>query len=62
VNFLLHNELNPLNKFLIVLSSSAVAKIEAARSFTSKELLAPKVAMFSSRGPTIHYDNIIKVP
>ncbi|CAO2171735.1 unnamed protein product [Urochloa humidicola] len=43
-----------------IASSSAVAKIEPARSFTSKELLAPKVASFSSRGPPIHYVDIIK--
>ncbi|XP_004970240.1 subtilisin-like protease SBT3.5 isoform X1 [Setaria italica] len=41
-------------------SSSAVAKIEPARTFTSKELLAPKVAAFSSRGPSIHNADVIK--
>jgi len=40
--------------------SSAVAKIEPARSFTSKEILAPKVAAFSSRGPSIYNADVIK--
>jgi len=41
-------------------TSSPVAKIEPARSFTSKELLAPKVAAFSSRGPSIYNADVIK--
>ncbi|XP_039849486.1 subtilisin-like protease SBT3.5 isoform X2 [Panicum virgatum] len=41
-------------------ASSPVAKIEPARSFTSKELLAPKVAAFSSRGPSIYNADVIK--
>jgi hypothetical protein len=47
---------------MIVSSSSPVAKIEPARSFTSKEILAPKVAAFSSRGPSIYNADVIKVP
>ncbi|XP_025814766.1 subtilisin-like protease SBT3.5 isoform X1 [Panicum hallii] len=41
-------------------ASSPVAKIEPARSFTSKEILAPKVAAFSSRGPSIYNADVIK--
>ncbi|XP_066335172.1 subtilisin-like protease SBT3.8 [Miscanthus floridulus] len=41
-------------------ASSPVAKIEPSRSVTSKELLAPKVAAFSSRGPAIDYADVIK--
>ncbi|XP_025814236.1 subtilisin-like protease SBT3.7 [Panicum hallii] len=40
--------------------SSPVAKIEPARSITGKEILAPKVASFSSRGPSPDYADIIK--
>jgi hypothetical protein len=48
--------------FKLLISSPPVAKIEPARSVTSKELLAPKVAAFSSRGPAIDYADVIKVP
>uniref|UniRef100_A0ACD5TS72 Uncharacterized protein n=1 Tax=Avena sativa TaxID=4498 RepID=A0ACD5TS72_AVESA len=40
--------------------SSAVAKIEPARTVTGQEILAPKVASFSSRGPSPDYPDIIK--
>ncbi|XP_047060891.1 subtilisin-like protease SBT3.8 [Lolium rigidum] len=41
-------------------TSSAVAKIEPTRTVTGKEILAPKVASFSSRGPSPDYPDIIK--
>ncbi|KAF7082257.1 hypothetical protein CFC21_086132 [Triticum aestivum] len=41
-------------------ASSPMAKIEPARTVTGKEMLAPKVAMFSSRGPSPDYPAIIK--
>ncbi|VAI41763.1 unnamed protein product [Triticum turgidum subsp. durum] len=41
-------------------ASSPMAKIEPARTVTGKEILAPKVAMFSSRGPSPDYPAIIK--
>ncbi|XP_062207124.1 subtilisin-like protease SBT3.7 isoform X2 [Phragmites australis] len=44
----------------IVAASSPVAKIEPARSITGKDILAPKVASFSSRGPSPDYADIIK--
>ncbi|CAO2197295.1 unnamed protein product [Urochloa humidicola] len=37
-----------------------IAKIEPASSITGKQVLAPKVAMFSSRGPSIKYPTILK--
>ncbi|CAO2166686.1 unnamed protein product [Urochloa humidicola] len=37
-----------------------IAKIEPASSVTGKQVLAPKVAMFSSRGPSIKYPTILK--
>ncbi|CAO2194950.1 unnamed protein product [Urochloa humidicola] len=40
--------------------SSPVARIEPARTSTGKEILAPKVASFSSRGPSPDYADIIK--
>ncbi|XP_047055259.1 subtilisin-like protease SBT3.9 [Lolium rigidum] len=43
-----------------IASSSPVAKIEPARTVTGKEILAPKVASFSSRGPSPDYPDIIK--
>ncbi|XP_062223635.1 subtilisin-like protease SBT3.8 [Phragmites australis] len=39
---------------------SPVAKIEPARTVTGEEALTPKVAEFSSRGPSIHYPEVIK--
>ena len=39
-----------------------MAKIEPARSITGNDILAPKVASFSSRGPSPDYADIIKVP
>ncbi|WVZ78530.1 hypothetical protein U9M48_026225, partial [Paspalum notatum var. saurae] len=55
-------DLDTGNKIVEYMSatSSPVAKIEPARTFTSKELLAPKVAAFSARGPSIYYADIIK--
>ncbi|XP_071683987.1 subtilisin-like protease SBT3.8 [Lolium perenne] len=41
-------------------TSSAVAKIEPARTVIGKEILAPKVASFSFRGPSPDYPDIIK--
>ncbi|KAL6853829.1 hypothetical protein ACP4OV_019858 [Aristida adscensionis] len=40
--------------------SSPVAKIEPTRTIIGKEILAPKVAAFSSRGPSTDYPDIIK--
>ena len=60
---MLCNELNVFSyEFVVVSSSSPMAKIEPARSITGKEILAPKVASFSSRGPSPDYADIIKVP
>ncbi|KAJ1261017.1 hypothetical protein BS78_10G276100 [Paspalum vaginatum] len=55
-------DLDTGNKIVEYMSatSSPVAKIEPARTFTSKELLAPKVAAFSARGPSIYYADVIK--
>ncbi|CAL4954130.1 unnamed protein product [Urochloa decumbens] len=41
-------------------ASSPVVKIGPARSITGKEILAPKVASFSSRGPSTDYAEFIK--
>ncbi|KAE8796533.1 Subtilisin-like protease [Hordeum vulgare] len=41
-------------------TSSPVAKIEPARTVTGKEVLGPKVASFSSRGPSRDYPDVIK--
>uniref|UniRef100_A0A0D9V6P8 Subtilisin-like protease n=1 Tax=Leersia perrieri TaxID=77586 RepID=A0A0D9V6P8_9ORYZ len=41
-------------------ASSPVAKIEPTRTITGERVLAPKVAAFSSRGPSIDYPDIIK--
>ncbi|CAO2197303.1 unnamed protein product [Urochloa humidicola] len=40
--------------------SSPVARIEPARTIIGKDILAPKVAAFSSRGPSPDYADIIK--
>ena len=50
-----------LPKLLSYLSSSPVAKIEPPRTVTGEGILAPKVAAFSSRGPSVDYPDIIKV-
>ncbi|CAO2197300.1 unnamed protein product [Urochloa humidicola] len=42
-------------------ASSPVAKIKSARSVTGEEAVAPIVAAFSSRGPSIDYPEVIKV-
>jgi subtilisin family serine protease len=44
--------------FLVI--SSPVAKIQPAGTVTGKEVLAPKVTSFSSRGPSRDYPDIIK--
>ncbi|KAL5227785.1 hypothetical protein ABZP36_016050 [Zizania latifolia] len=44
----------------IIDASSPVAKIEPARTVTGERVLAPKVAAFSSRGPSVDYPDIIK--
>jgi hypothetical protein len=49
-----------LPKLLSYLSSSPVAKIEPPRTVTGEGILAPKVAAFSSRGPSVDYPDIIK--
>ncbi|XP_047061670.1 subtilisin-like protease SBT3.8 isoform X1 [Lolium rigidum] len=41
-------------------TSVPVAKIAPATTVTGKEILAPKVALFSSRGPSPDYPDIIK--
>ncbi|XBI32255.1 hypothetical protein VPH35_055727 [Triticum aestivum] len=41
-------------------SSSPLAKIEPACTVTGNEILAPKVASFSSRGPSVTYPAILK--
>ncbi|KAL6650441.1 hypothetical protein ACP70R_009366 [Stipagrostis hirtigluma subsp. patula] len=43
-----------------VAARSPVAKIDPTRTITGKETLAPKVAAFSSRGPSTEYADIIK--
>ncbi|CAO2177915.1 unnamed protein product [Urochloa humidicola] len=41
-------------------ASSPVVKIGPARSITGKEIVAPKVASFSSRGPSTDYADFLK--
>jgi len=43
------------------LHRSPIAKIEPTSSIIGQQVLAPKVAMFSSRGPSIKYPTILKV-
>jgi subtilisin family serine protease len=52
------SSLSPM--ILTIPSSSPVAKIEPARTVTGAEALAPTVAAFSSRGPSINYPEVIK--
>ncbi|XP_020201039.1 subtilisin-like protease SBT3.9 [Aegilops tauschii subsp. strangulata] len=47
-------------KKYILGTSSPMAKIELARTVIGKEISAPKVASFSSRGPSPDYPEIIK--
>ncbi|KAF7026665.1 hypothetical protein CFC21_038762 [Triticum aestivum] len=49
-----------IRKYGGVAGSSAVAKIEPAHIVAGKEIPGPKVAAFSSRGPSRHYPDIIK--
>ncbi|KAL6897262.1 hypothetical protein ACP4OV_006958 [Aristida adscensionis] len=44
----------------VLAASSPVAKIEPTRTVTGKEVLAPKVADFSSRGPSTDYADVLK--
>ncbi|CAM0879370.1 unnamed protein product [Alopecurus aequalis] len=46
--------------YMVAATSSPIAKIQPARTVTGKEILAPKVAAFSSRGPSRDYPDIIK--
>ncbi|CAL4954121.1 unnamed protein product [Urochloa decumbens] len=48
-----------IRKYLATVSSP-MARIEPARTITGEEILAPKVASFSSRGPSPDYADIIK--
>jgi hypothetical protein len=50
-----------LNNFIYVVSRDPVAKIEPSHTITGEELPAPKVAAFSSRGPSFPYPEFIKV-
>ncbi|BAS74747.1 Os01g0795100 [Oryza sativa Japonica Group] len=44
----------------ILSASSPIVKIDPARTVTGNEIMAPKVADFSSRGPSTDYPEIIK--
>ncbi|XP_020406758.1 subtilisin-like protease SBT3.10 isoform X2 [Zea mays] len=48
-----------IEKYMVDASSPA-AMIEPARTITGKETLAPTIASFSSRGPSIDYPEVIK--
>ncbi|KAL6853828.1 hypothetical protein ACP4OV_019857 [Aristida adscensionis] len=51
---------NKITKYYIA-ASSPVVKIEPTRTIIGKETtLAPKVAAFSSRGPSTHYADVLK--
>ncbi|XP_037473564.1 subtilisin-like protease SBT3.6 isoform X1 [Triticum dicoccoides] len=51
---------NKMHQYCMDSSSPRLAKIEPARTVTGKGILAPKVATFSSRGPSIDYPAFIK--
>jgi hypothetical protein len=60
MSWIKHVLLTPCFCFVFV-NSSPVAKIAPATTVTGKDILAPKVASFSSRGPSPDYPDIIKV-
>jgi hypothetical protein len=49
------------DKLCFNLNSLPIVKIEPARSITGKQVPGPKVAFFSSRGPSTKYPTVLKV-